>query len=653
MNNWMQVHFTLGPVQGFVAQARRTRDLWAGSFLLSYLVGHAMRAVLEAGGEIVFPTVHDGGHNPTDPLLAAICRTRTSATKPEAAVQGPSVGSLPNRFLAKLPTVVSPERLANAVLNEWMRLAEVVWETYVARVAGKGNGTREIWNRQVQGFWDIAWVATPATELQHGLLDQRKNWRTHVPTEEPGDKCTIMGNLQELSGYVRSQTPALQDEFWDALRSQEGLGSLELEEDERLSAIALIKRLFPLTGGIGWTVPTSYPSTVYLAAAPWVAQVCQQEREKAARYGAAASEALKWAQGERQTHLALVADALSARGQPSPQGLHAFAHLDANLYHADSLANHRLWQPGTEAARRQLGEMLKELTAVAGAPPIYYALLLMDGDSMGALLRVHDPAAISTGLARFTERVKVIVPAASGQLVYAGGDDVLALFPLPHALDAAARLRHEYQLAMAAALQNPPTTPTISGAIVYAHAREPLKQVLGWAHTLLKVEAKERTQRDALALGVWQGGGPTLHWTGPWSVLLPPAAAPTDPTSGRTLLHELVELFSKPADQSHRFSSRFFYKIRERFELLANAEGTDLLPGLDPVRLLVAEYLQTRRSDSQKVTVQEATERVQRLMPIARRYRRPAPRDDHKPVGPLCPDGPLLVRFLAGKGVES
>jgi CRISPR-associated protein Cmr2 len=36
------LHFSLGPVQGFVAQARRTRDFWAGSFILSYLAGQAM-----------------------------------------------------------------------------------------------------------------------------------------------------------------------------------------------------------------------------------------------------------------------------------------------------------------------------------------------------------------------------------------------------------------------------------------------------------------------------------------------------------------------------------------------------------------------------------------------------------------------------------
>lgn len=52
-------HFTLGPVQGFVAQARRTRDFWAGSFLLSWLSAVAMQAVIKQQGEIIFPKVSD------------------------------------------------------------------------------------------------------------------------------------------------------------------------------------------------------------------------------------------------------------------------------------------------------------------------------------------------------------------------------------------------------------------------------------------------------------------------------------------------------------------------------------------------------------------------------------------------------------------
>ena len=53
------MHFTLGPVQGFIGDARRTRDFWAGSFLLSWLSGHAMAALDATGKRIVFPQVVD------------------------------------------------------------------------------------------------------------------------------------------------------------------------------------------------------------------------------------------------------------------------------------------------------------------------------------------------------------------------------------------------------------------------------------------------------------------------------------------------------------------------------------------------------------------------------------------------------------------
>jgi len=39
--------FTIGPVQSFIASARKTRDLWMGSFLLSYLTWHAIKVIAE------------------------------------------------------------------------------------------------------------------------------------------------------------------------------------------------------------------------------------------------------------------------------------------------------------------------------------------------------------------------------------------------------------------------------------------------------------------------------------------------------------------------------------------------------------------------------------------------------------------------------
>ncbi len=55
----MMMIFTIGPVQDFIAQARKTRDLWFGSYLLSELSKEAAYRLQERGGELVFPYLHD------------------------------------------------------------------------------------------------------------------------------------------------------------------------------------------------------------------------------------------------------------------------------------------------------------------------------------------------------------------------------------------------------------------------------------------------------------------------------------------------------------------------------------------------------------------------------------------------------------------
>jgi CRISPR-associated protein Cmr2 len=45
--------FTIGPVQSFISQARKTQDLYAGSKLLSVLIGEAIKFVGE--DNMIFP----------------------------------------------------------------------------------------------------------------------------------------------------------------------------------------------------------------------------------------------------------------------------------------------------------------------------------------------------------------------------------------------------------------------------------------------------------------------------------------------------------------------------------------------------------------------------------------------------------------------
>ncbi|MCB0255752.1 MAG: type III-B CRISPR-associated protein Cas10/Cmr2, partial [Anaerolineae bacterium] len=49
----------IGPVQEFIATARRSRDLWYGSWLLSELSKAAAKAVIDGGGKLIFPFTDD------------------------------------------------------------------------------------------------------------------------------------------------------------------------------------------------------------------------------------------------------------------------------------------------------------------------------------------------------------------------------------------------------------------------------------------------------------------------------------------------------------------------------------------------------------------------------------------------------------------
>lgn len=100
---------SLGPVQGFIAQARTTSDLWAGSHLLSHLAWAAMRPIAEQYGPdaILFPQLR--GIPAVDVWLRNCCGLdgelfRGLAWMRSRSDANPLFGAaLTNRFLAVVP----------------------------------------------------------------------------------------------------------------------------------------------------------------------------------------------------------------------------------------------------------------------------------------------------------------------------------------------------------------------------------------------------------------------------------------------------------------------------------------------------------------------------------------------------------------------
>lgn len=526
---------SIGPVQGFVAQSRRTRDLWGSSYLLSYLAARAALGVARTGATIVRPNLEK------DPLFKWVERQ----AKGSGGLEGPPyVGTVPNHFVARVDSVEARRRAAQEAVEElqraWRHICQVVWDRYVAGAEELGVGVAAIWHRQTEHYWEVAWTVADEDKADASLA-RRKLWRTHHLPNEPGDKCMVMPDLQELSGYVRARGQRereAQDRFWAEIRKK--AGPLNLPPGDRLCAIALVKRLFASVSeeAIGGRIDVSkWPSTVYMAAVPWIDRVRESVPEQAAEYArAVANVAPREVFSERRPvrrtggRLAL---GLS-QGPDTSDNTAGFERLDGNFYHVDAVLNERLCvlleeDPERSAAiRRELAARLEAIARATGAdgrplgaPALFYALLLADGDRLGELLQVYKAGDVSEALHCFSSRVQDIVDRHAGVVVYAGGDDVLAMLPLTTALDCARELAATYRDSFASNLpahQTEPAgiEPTLSVAVLFTHARIPMNTSLGELRRLLDDVAKDENGRDSLAVGVLKRGGLNAQWVTTW-----------------------------------------------------------------------------------------------------------------------------------------
>src|SRR5262249_44705372 len=115
--------FSLGPVQPFIAQARKTRDLWVGSFLLSALMQVSMKG-LES--KLIFPF------------------------KP--FIEG-KIPDLPNKYIAVFDSLdearTTAEQSEKNIRKFWQDICEDVWNAVLEFPARFSPVTRTQWDKQV------------------------------------------------------------------------------------------------------------------------------------------------------------------------------------------------------------------------------------------------------------------------------------------------------------------------------------------------------------------------------------------------------------------------------------------------------------------------------------------------------------------------
>ena len=150
-----------------------------------------------------------------------------------------------------------------------------------------------------------------------------------------------------------------------------------------------------------------------------------------------------------------------------------------------------------------------------GKADTYIAVIAMDGDKMGRNLSKFEEAEehqkFSGSLAKFASSVGAIVKKHHGVLVYAGGDDVLAVTEAKSAIDCANELREKF-CEVKGADGNPLTA---SAGIAVGHEKVPLQELIHAAHSA-ESRAKNDYGRNALALDVFKHSGEILKWGCNW-----------------------------------------------------------------------------------------------------------------------------------------
>ena len=179
--NWL-LQISVGPVQEFIAAARRTRDLWFGSSMLSEISKAAAKAVKDAGAELIFPEPNGDLRPKSDLNVANVILARASGD----------------------------DQAMNALAERAREAAVARFKAFAAEAFKKAECciVKERWDRQIE---DVIEFYAAWTELGTGegaykvarqkvarLLAARKNLRDFLPHEgEFGVPKSSLDGLRE------------------------------------------------------------------------------------------------------------------------------------------------------------------------------------------------------------------------------------------------------------------------------------------------------------------------------------------------------------------------------------------------------------------------------------------------------------------------
>ena len=557
---------SFGPVQSFIAQARSTSDLWAGSHLLSRIAWEGLKVICEQLGPdaVIFPQLRGIPQVDlwlcTDKKLCEVLFQNEEWTYSKTDSNPLFAAALPNKFVAIVPAdqvQALAEGITSAVRGCVMRTAEAMLADLL-KTAGEPDPERQLpcWQqlrKQLAGFPEVHWASVSWSLIDDGLppattqLDNalrlfypagtgalgflgsaawkllkqelsvegfsfyRPNAGTLYPalydllerlgaasksvrefqqTEQHGYRDSLSGEAEWLT-TKREQlawTPRQRKDNGTLWTKAADRGRFGIRKGEHLSALGLLKRLWP---------------SFFVREMKNVLDTDMQRYVVSTHTMALATTFEQWLKNPDHRYpdlndlseLKVFSQLCGLDSAALPRKL--ALKLDSSAFESDERAQLLLRKLPTyldtlrdredkedDEALRQAETFCKEI--FSSKPETYYALLLMDGDKMGAWLSgeerftLHYRAAwhskIVNGLAQrdrgdlknYLDASRPVSPARhmaisgalnsfslhvvqyiveelyKGKLFYAGGDDVMAMVSVDDLLPLMTTLRLAY-----------------------------------------------------------------------------------------------------------------------------------------------------------------------------------------------------------------
>lgn len=443
--------FTFGPVGELIQASRTMRDLYAGSYLLSYLTNKLMEKLDEEGMELIFPDKQ--------------------------------MESLPNRVVFFSNDSVEEfqpkgEKLERFVQRTWEELAIETFKQEKIPLTCKAQA-------QIRNYLSIQWLALPFKGNYHQSYNEIIQTMHHLKRTRTfqqlpliaGRRCDLLPALQAI--YVRPidkfKLPAFVNEcivIEKNIQEKNIQKGNDLKEGECLSAVALFKRLLYKNKNLkngNFPYKNSLPSVANM--------IIQNEIFKRKIEGFTLED-----------YPAIYSD-----------GSEIFydyweGHAIKKIYRKEVIEEFNL-------IKQKYPTLIKhEATA-------YYALIKLDGDGVGSEYqnskKLEDHRKLSEKIGRFSREAKKIIEAENGLCLYAGGEDVLAFAPIEKVFTLLAQIRSNFQQMVTDDKGSP---FTLSGGIIFAHLMSPLAPLLQRVEEL-EAYGKDMEGKNAFAMEVQYRGG--------------------------------------------------------------------------------------------------------------------------------------------------